>query len=299
MSDAPFSGRRFPDSRPGPARGGRPFVMALLVVLVPLAGACATKGDVRDLRDEVREVSERQESLLRTLSELQRATLDSLAVQSDALFSLRGELSRQVLDIQEQLVTIQELTGQSQRSLAGLRDQIEARRTEIVQLEQVDGAPPPEDDGDEEEDEPEEPGAEPADTVDEAVPGVEPGGSAEELYNVAIRQFNRGSITTARRAFERFLQANPNHRLAPDAHLKLADILVQENRLEDAVEAFLEIPELFPSAGVVPDALYRAAGLQIELGREEEARDLLERVVNSYPDSGAAILAEERLDELP
>lgn len=298
MSDAPFSGRRSPASRPGPARGGRPFVAALLVVvLAPLASGCATKGDVRDLRADVQELSEQQESLLRTLAELQRATLDSLAVQSDALFSLRGELSRQVLDIQEQLVTIQELTGQSQRSLAGLRDQIEARRTQIVELEQVDGAPGADDGA--AEDRPDEPDAEPADTVDEAMPGVEPGGSAEELYNVAIRQFNRGSITTARRAFERFLQAHPNHRLAPDAHLKLADILVQENRLEDAVDAFLEIPELFPSAGVVPDALYRAAGLQIELGREEEARELLERVVNSYPDSGAAILAEERLDELP
>ena len=108
------------------------------------------------------------------------------------------------------------------------------------------------------------------------------------------------TFTTARRAFERFLQAYPNHSLAADARYFLAEIMVQEGRYQEAVEAFLRIPEMYPTSSRVPEALYRAGVLNLEeLDDPEEARRHLERVVNSYPDSGVANLARERLQEIP
>ena len=74
--------------------------------------------------------------------------------------------------------------------------------------------------------------------------------------------------------------------------------MVQEDRIEDALEAFEEIPELFPTAPKVPEALYRIALLQLELERESDAEATLERIVNSYPDAGVALLAQEKLDEI-
>jgi tol-pal system protein YbgF len=132
------------------------------------------------------------------------------------------------------------------------------------------------------------------------VEDVAPGGTgdAESIYNAAVAQFNRGSLATARTAFQQFLQAFPSHRLAPDAHFYLADILVQEDRVEDALDAFQEIPQLFPTASKVPDAMYRAALLQIELGHNADARTTLERVVNTYPGSGVATLARDKLREI-
>lgn len=245
---------------------------------------CVTKGDLRDVRGEVRDLAAQQDSLLNLLLRLERSSQDSIRAQSDILFSIRGELTRQLLDIQEQLVTVQELTGQSQRSLAGLRDQIESRRSSVQQP----GGGTARDTTGGRESTGERPRQDPPDA-----------GGVQELYNVAVRQFNRGSLNTARSAFERFLQTYPNHRLAADAHFYLADILVQENEIEEALKAFLEIPELFPTAAKVPDALWRAGLLELERGNTEEARSLFERVVNTYPDSGAAELARERLDELP
>lgn len=301
MNDAPLSGRRALDSKSRPVRGGRSFRWACLLAVATLTvvtTGCATKGDIRSLRTEVRTLADQQQELLESLQALerfQRSSLDSLGTMSDVLFTLRGELNRQVLEIQEQLVTVQELTGQSQRSLAGLRDQIEARRTAIIQ-ENTDapsnaagggaasqgggGAQQPSGGG----------AQQPAD-----------GGAADaqELFTVAVSQYNRGSVTTARTAFERFLASYPNHRLAPDAHFYLAEIMAQENELEEALEAFLDIPELFPSADRVPQALYRAGRIHEELESTEDARALYQRVVNSYPDSGAAILADERLEALP
>ncbi|MDX1568051.1 MAG: tol-pal system protein YbgF, partial [Longimicrobiales bacterium] len=305
----PLSGRRALDSPTRPVKGGRSFMgdgparrsrrsrgptkgvfgrLSAVVVLVLLAAGCATKGDIRSLRSEVQTLAVQQEEMLETIRAMQEAqtsSLDSLGAVSDVLFTLRGELNRQILEIQEQLVTIQELTGQSQRSLAGLRDQIEARRSAITQQESVA-----------------------ADTSGQTGgPAAQQGGGgggaggaadAQELYRVAVSQYNRGSVTTARAAFERFLNSYPNHQLAPDARYYLAEILYQENQLEDALAAFLEIPEIFPNAERVPRALYRAGVIQEELGNTGEARSLYERVVNTYPDSGVAILAEERLGEL-
>jgi len=303
MIDAPLSGRRALDRRSRPANGGRSFwvsggfggmsragrLVAVASVLLVSAG-CATKGDMRSLRSEVQTLAEQQAEMLDAIQAMQQAqtsSLDSLGAMSDVLFSIRGELNRQALEIQEQLVTIQELTGQSQRSLAGRRDQIEARRSAITQQEPATRADTA--------------GGGGGGAVRQGGGGGAGGGTAEaqELYRVAVSQYNRGSVTTARAAFERFLNSYPNHQLAPEARFYLAEIMAQENQLEQALEAFLEIPEIFPAAERVPQALYRAGRIQEELDRPQEARRLYERVVNSYSESGAAILAGERLEELP
>lgn len=257
----------------------------LLALAAPLLAGCATKGDLRDLQTEVRRLNQRQDSLLREVRVLLEANQDSLRGQGDVLFDIRGALGQQLADIQSQLATLQELTGQTQRNLAALRDQLEARRGGFGQ-----------------------PAAQPGDSLEEgggaqeggAPPEQQPrAGGAEELYNAGITQFNRGSFLTARRAFERFLQTYPTHSLAPDAHFYLAQTLVQEGRFQEAVESFQRIPEMFPGSSRVPQALYRIGILYLEeLDDVQEARRHLERVVNSYPDSGVAELAQERLDEI-
>jgi tol-pal system protein YbgF len=185
--------------------------------------------------------------------------------------------------IQDQLATLGELTGQTQRVIASLRDQLASNRQPAPPPAIVDSLG--------------------TDTGRPQVPVMDPSvrdgdSGADAVYNAAITQLNRGSLGTARRAFERFLDQFPNHRLAPDAHFFLADILVQENRLDEAKDAFLHIPELFPTAQRVPWALYRVALLEIEMDNLDGAREYLNRVVNTYPSSGVAELARERLQEI-
>ncbi len=242
-------------------------VLALALTLGPVAPGCALKSDIRDLQDEVRRLTARQDSALARLEMLTLQNQDSLREQGELMFEFRGAVARQLLDIEEQLVTIQELTGQSQRNLAALRDQMELRRGDVFETPL-------------------------GETPSEA------SGVADDVFNAAVTHFNRGSNTTARSAFEQFLQAYPNHSLAPNAQFYLADILVQEDRLEEAIESFLRIPELYPTAPVVPDALYRVGALYLDRGDTAEGREYLERVVNSYPDSRAANTARRRLEEI-
>jgi len=248
-----------------------PLLLALGAGILLTTG-CATKRDVRDLQAEIRTQSQRQEEANRQLA---AATRDSLRVQSQSLFELRGQIMNQLLTMQEQLVTLQELTGQNQRTVAGLREELESARTRLLT---------------------------PTPSVDdpEGMPGVTVGsGEAEDLYNMAVTMYNRGTVATARRGFEQFLTQFPNHALAADARYYLADIMVQEDRWEEAVEAFGQIPTLYPASPRVPDALYRMGLAYVHLERVPEAREALQRVVTSYAGTGVAILAREALADLP
>ncbi|MFC1660401.1 tetratricopeptide repeat protein [Gemmatimonadota bacterium] len=260
---------------PGPGSGLRRLGgKGLLLALAGLTlSGCATKRDLRDLRDEIRALATQQDAALAELEGINLQVRDTLRGQADAIFESRGETTRRLREIEDQLIRLMELTGQNQRSLMALRDLMEARGA-AYSPSQIDPG-----------------GGEVTDPGDRA-------GGAEATYNVAVTQFNRGSFVTARRAFEQFLQEHPGHSLASDAHFYLADILVQENRLDEAIAAFLEIPEFDPMAPKAPDALYRVGVLYIELENLDQARVYLERVVTSYSESGVAILARQRLAEI-
>jgi tol-pal system protein YbgF len=247
----------------------------LTVAAAASLGGCATKGDLRNLRLEIQALSARQDSLLAALRRQALQTQDTVREQGRALFDFRGDVLRQLREVDESLTRLEAMVGENQRGISGIRDQMANLRRAAGTPTPVEGAPP---------------------AGVEEPPAV--GSDAESIYNAAVAQFNRGSLATARTAFQQFLQAFPTHRLASDAHYFLADILVQEDRVEDALDAFLEIPELFPTAAKVPDAMYRAALLQIELGRTADARATLERVVNTYPASGVATLARDKLREI-
>ena len=248
---------------------------ALAAALLVCTGCVATKRDVRDLRAEIQALSARQDSILVALSRQNAVTQDTLRRQTDQLFEIRGDVSRQLQNILDEISRIGELTGQNQRAIASMRDQLEGLRR----------APAPV--------------ADPAPGGGESVMGGGGGGSDPDgTYAAALRAYRSNQLTTAQRAFDFFLEDSPGHPLVPEARYYLADILVQQGKPEEAIAAFNEIPEMNPTSPKVPEALYRVALLEIERGNETTARRLLDRVVNTYPDSDAAGLAREKLREI-
>ena len=249
------------------ARRGRSVGAVLgLLLLLPLVG-CATKADVRDLREEIRELNSRQEALLRELQRQGEAQGDSIRVLAEDFRSHQGRVAGQFRNLEDLVLRTEELAGISQQEIAAIRDQMEVPRRGV-------------------------PGGERSDLDDPF------GGGAEESYEQAISLLRRGSTTAARMGFQGVVEQYPNHPLAPEARYHLADILVQEGNLEEAIHAFQRIGELHPGADRVPDAYYRVGALHRELGSDSEARSWLERVVNTWPDSGAADLARELLREI-
>ena len=244
-----------------------------------MLGACATKSDIRDLHDELLALAARQDSLMAQLRMEAISTQDTLRTQSDQLFDFRGDIARQLQSIAQSLARLEALTGENQRGIASVRDQL-ARGTAPTTRPPAAGDPAGAAGG----------------GRPETVAGV--GGNADQTWAVAREQHDRGSYSTAQRAYEQFVQEHPGDERVPDALYYMADILAQQDRPEDALEGFLQIQSLHPTHARVPDALYRAALLQIDLGRTDEARSTLQRIINTYSGELIATLAQERLEEI-
>jgi TolA-binding protein len=247
-----------------------------------LPGCWSTKGDLKDLTAAVQEQAARTDARLASLGQEIAALQDTLDVQTDQAIDTRGGVSRDLRQIRDQLSRLEQLTGQVQRSVQLLEQRFEQ---ELAQMELPPSTMPRDADSLR------------TQVVDDAGAGA-PSGDPDELYQVAYREFQRGSFFTARAGFEQFLQVAADHPRVPSVHFYLGDIAEQENRLDEALESYLRVPQLFPSSEMVPRALYRAGKLEAERGNASEARELLERLVNTYPDDDVAELAQELLREI-
>lgn len=250
--------------------------VTLGLVLVPLT-ACATKQDLKNVRQEMIALQERQDTIFVLLQQENRATRDSIFEAMQQMVRTRGEIRNQLLQMEQQLIQIQELTGQSQRRLGEMREAFEERR----QAAPVDTALP----GGVRDDDPAEP--------------VEGGGEeAEELYRIGTQQLEQEGASTARMAFEQLLRENPRHPRAPDAQFGIAETYVLDQRMEEALAAYERVGELYPDSPRAPEALFRAGVLAEEDGNISAARRYFERVRAGYPRSDEARLAGDALERL-
>jgi len=266
--------------RLGSQWGGVPLTFVIQLFTV----GCATRSDLRNLQEVITEQGQQQDDRLARLvsgvvAEIE-ALQDTLEAQSGMAVDTQGGITQELGNVQDQLSQLTALTGQIQRTVALMSQGLEADRERGIRV--ATGTPQAPDS---------------LQGVNSIADPADPA-AAEEIYQAAMTQFNRGSVNTARRAFESLLADYPDHRLAPSSQFFLADILEQENRLDEAIEGFLRVAELYPTADRVPQALYRIGAIYELQGKLEQAIIYLERVVNTYPDSGAADLARELLREI-
>lgn len=265
-------------------RRGRVAAIALAGVLA----GCATSGDVQNLQYELRLLAARQDSalaaLMRSVDRANGEALDSVAELARMLFDMRGEVNNRLLAIQNQQLVMGELVGQSQYSLAQMTEELNAQRRQIALVSR----PAPADTLEVEE----------QDAADEPpeTQFADPDGDA---YQSLVEMLERGLSGTARRGFETFLEEYPNSDLAPGAYLHLAELRALEDELDEAIDTYLLIPDLFPEAEEVPRALFQAGLLCIAIDDDARAREYLQRLVDSYPDHTLTPRARERLEEIP
>lgn len=255
-----------------------------LAAAAGLAGlaACATSGDVRRVGNEVallRAESARQDSAraarLTEIIRLQQHIMDSLGL---AVRSLRGDTQRDLYNIEQQLVQLQELTGQSQQRLTELRTQLEARAAEIAAASQSQPAP-----------------AAPGDTT--RPPAPVPAASADEMYEASVAQLRRGSTATARTGLRQLLRTYPTSERVPDADYFLGQSFAAENP-DSAAFYYKQVVDQYPQSQRAPAALYNL-GLLAERRKDAAgAKAAYQRVVKEYPRSGEAALARDRLKSL-
>jgi TolA-binding protein len=266
------------------------FVRLLIAPAVILtAGACfATRGDVRVLQSDIGTLQAAaaraahadtvQAGQMRQIVQALGAVADSLRIATTTLRRFQGDVSMSVHNVEQQLLTIQELTGQSRKQVEALRSQMEARASEPPPAAPVAVAS----------------GAAPA---AQAAPGA-PAPGPYQLMDLGRQQLARGASSAARAAFGDLLAQFPTSELAPDAQFGVAEAFAAAGSAVEADSVYALVAEKYPASERAPTAIYkRAVGLKVA-GQTRQARVLLQLVLDKYPKSDAASLAAYMLRDL-
>ena len=255
---------------------------ATLVVASGLPG-CVSKSDVQLVQGEVallRAETMRRDSTraaqLGEVLQIQRQIMDSLAVSRRAVGQLKGDISSDLYNIQQQLVQLQELTGQSQQRLSELRTQLEARGAEIETTAPPGGVPAP---------------------GDTAQPAGGAAASADQMYEASLAQLRRGSTGTARLGLREMLRNYPTSQRTPDALYFIGQSYAAENP-DSAAAYYTQVVDRFATSARAPSALYNLGLLAERRKDSTKAKDAYQRVVQKYPQSDEAALARDRLKAL-
>jgi tol-pal system protein YbgF len=252
------------------------------LVVAPLAlglvAGCALKGDVRKVELQVQALQSdlaksdaaraaERDSILTVVRLLQQ----SLASQQAYLVQMRGDLRTELISVQQQLVAVQELTGQSQQRLTELRSRIEARS------QQPDAANPG--------------GAPVGPSGNPAGPGP------DQMYDISLQQYRRGSVATARLGFREFLRVFPSHERASDALFYVGESFEQAAP-DSAAAVYDQLVRAYPNTPRAPSALYKLGLLAEQRGDRPAARTYYSRVIAGYPRSPEADLARQNQQRL-
>ncbi len=225
---------------------------------------------------------------------------DTARVTHATAMRLRGDVREDLQSIRQQLIMIQELTGQSQRRIQELRGEMEARATALSNLESAGAAvapvPTPATST------PTRPGnsSRPGATTPAATTAPAPTRPAmalgpAQLYQLGQDQQRRGSVSSARTAYAELLDWYPTSELASKAMYGIAETWADEGNGVAADSVYALVVQRFPRSEMAPNALYKRASAYRSVGRTEQAQALYRQIVDQYPSSDAALLAQEFL----
>jgi tol-pal system protein YbgF len=251
---------------------------------------------------QVQADSQRQAQLDRVIEQLGLVN-DSLGRIGGQLTKFQGDVEGSVYAMGQQLIQIQELTGQSQRRLQELRAGLEAQRATAVTPPPVASVPP----ADSSAGTGTPAGGAGAGASPMPASGTAPGAPApsaavangtpgpNQLYEMALDQLRRGSTTAARTALQDLLRQYPNADVAPDAQFYVAETFAKERDTTAADSGYRLVAERYPASDRAPQALFKHALVLQAQHKVQAARAAYEEVISKYPRSDEAVLAKDRL----
>jgi tol-pal system protein YbgF len=253
-------------------------VRSSLVLALGLVAGCALKGDVRKVELQVQSLraelaksdsvrAAERDSILAAVRLAQQA----LTAQQAYLVQLRGDVRTELTAVQQQLVAVSELTGQSQQRLTEMRTRLEARQ------QQPDPAP--------------------AAGVPVGPSGNPAGPGPDQMSDLSLQQYRRGSVSTARLGFREFLRVFPTHERAADALFYVGESFEKEAP-DSAVAVYDQVVKAYPNSPRAPSALYKLGLLAEQRGDKTAARTFYARVIAGYARSPEADLARQNQQRL-
>lgn len=245
-------------------------ILAAGPLFLLLTGCLASKSDFQSLQTDVRVMRVEQAQsdsmnrmLIDRVSQQLRTVSDSLVLLADRVGRIRTDNQAALAGMQQQLLQIQELTGQSEQRLAEVRASLEERSQQIA-VSRGDTA---------------------------AASGA---AGPNQIFQIGRDQLLKGSNSAARDAFQELVSRYPSSSLAVDAEFYIAETYAAEGNRSAADSVYARVTTKYPRAPRAATALYKRAVAAQADGRTRAADQLFQELIRKYPASDEAALARER-----
>ncbi len=257
-----------------------PGILLLVGVLV-VTGACGVQSDLTRVKNDTAQLRAQLQVMREEVA--LREDLDSLRVhivrletlmrnQMDELLSMRADTGQRDGALEGRLQVLSMRIAESDRQFSALVRRLEGIQVRLGARETPDTS------------------ATQSGAID-----IDPG----ELYDLALRDYQRGDYDVAVRQFAQYIEYYPDSELADEAQYYLGDCHYAQQRYTQALEAYETLLTAYPEGNKVPAALLKIAFVKVSTKEPAVARTYLDRVIRDFPDSEEAQLAKMRLDMMP
>lgn len=120
----------------------------------------------------------------------------------------------------------------------------------------------------------------------------------DSLYLKGLDSLKGGDVITAREQFTKFLELNPAHDLAANAHYWIGETHYSEKNYESAILSFQEVIKSYPGKDKVVPAMLKQAMAFNEIKDTKSAKFVLKKLIEGYPKSEEAKKAKDMLKEI-
>lgn len=121
--------------------------------------------------------------------------------------------------------------------------------------------------------------------------------TSDSLYLKGLDSLKAGDIATAREQFTRFLDQNPKHELAANAHYWIGESYYSEKNYESAILSYQEVIKNFPGKDKVVAAMLKQAMAFNAINDPKSAKYVLKKLIEGFPKSEEAKKAKAMLKE--
>jgi tol-pal system protein YbgF len=267
----------------------------LLPLLFSLA-ACATKGDIYAVQQDVDEMKTRVIQSEKSIAAVKAETKEIAEKSSSEALKNLEALRKGTADMQANLdsmrVDVQVMTGKvddlgvaakkpfddisllkedTSKSVASMEQRMNKLEAALEQLNLKFAA---------------------------LVKSVEQPPDPEKLYKQALDTFKSGEVVKAREMFDKLNAQFPDSKLAANVRYWIGESYYQEKNYEQAVLEFQRVMKEYPGKEKVPAAMLKQGFAFKELGDTKSARFVVKELIEQYPKAEEIPAAKEFLLKL-
>ncbi len=120
----------------------------------------------------------------------------------------------------------------------------------------------------------------------------------DALYTKAMDIFKAGDMPAAREQFTKFLEQNPQHDLAANAHYWIGETYSGEKNYEPAILSYQEVIKNYPAKDKVTAAMLKQAMAFNAINDAKSAKYVLKKLMEGFPKSEEAKKAKDLLKDI-